>query len=135
MLLNRIIRKGDSDGLVLLAVIFIFFGLPIVLVGVNAYLEEQRKTEVAKAEATVKIAEEEANRRSVQERSGQRLTISGTIKTIEFSQPKTNEWTRVVFEDGRDKTFGGLSTKPIKAGDNVTITFDGNDRIVAVEVK
>jgi cell division protein FtsI/penicillin-binding protein 2 len=134
MLLNRLARKGDSDGCILLAVIFIFFGLPFIVCGVNAYVQEQRKTEVAKAEAATKIAEEEASRRAVQERSGQRFTISGTIKTIQFSKPSTIEWTRVVFEDGREKTFGGLSTKPVKAGDNVTITFDGNDRIATVEV-
>lgn len=134
MLLNRTIRKGDADGLVLLGIIFVFFGLPLVVCGVKAYQDEQIKAEVAKAEAEAKIALEEKNRLAAQEQAARRTTIGGVVKVIEFSQPRASEWTRLVFEDGREKSFGGLPNVPVKVGDNVTVVFDGTNRIVSVEI-
>ena len=40
---------------------------------------------------------------------------------------------QVAFDDGREKNFVGIAPRPLKAGDNVTITYDGHGRMVNIE--
>ena len=134
MLLNRIARKGDAETIFITLILFIFFGLPIIACAVNSYLNQHNKLGVASAEATAKVVQEENNRRAIQEQAARRNTISGVVKEVTFSSLDMNEWTRVVFQDGREKSFSGLPTVGVKAGDDATFVFDDNSRIVSVKV-
>ena len=108
-------RKGDTDGVLIFIVILILllFIVPFIACNIENYIETQKQFEL----------------------SSHKNVISGIVRSIELSNPKINQKTKISFKDGTDKTFSNFSPTPIKCGDYVIITFDGNNHILTVEIK
>lgn len=104
-------RRGNGDGIpiLVLALIVILFISPFVVGNIRNCFEPQKQYEL----------------------SDHRNVISGIVRTIECSNQKT----RIIFKNGENKTFLNISPTPIKTGDHVVITFDGNNHILKTEIK
>ncbi len=133
MLFNKNRRNGDiGEALVILFLIVLVFILPIGIGIYDHYCESQTKADAAVAKAV----QREQDKVFAEKMRNERNTMTGVVREVDFSPADhVRERTKIIFEDGRGKTFKGLSTKPIKPGDTVTIVFDGNDQLVTVDVK
>lgn len=132
MLTKKARRKGEADGCIIVLFLLLIFGVPLGIAGYKVYAEHQEK--IAKTSAD--NIQEEKNKLAREQRAVERHSISGVIAEVEYSTPRHNgEWTRVRFDDGREKSFIGLPNKGIAKGGEYTFHYDGNGRLINVDVK
>lgn len=130
-------NKGERF---LFVIVFMFFSLLFVVIGTNIFVEDQESIDAINEECAAWAELEEAERDLRMFNANNHSTISGFVKDVQFSQSKRNAWMHVVFEDGREKTLDSLSKSSISSpipmvGKDVTITFNGNNTIISIEVK
>lgn len=114
MLTTRAARRGEAEGCLLIFFILLVLGISFAVVCVDS----------------------EKNARVTNAKKADRGTIGGVVKEVTFSPPAAAaETTTITFDDGRAKKFAGLPDRPVKVGDNIVVTFDGNNRIITVETK
>lgn len=132
MLFNKARRKGEVEGCFFGLFLLLIFGVPLCIGGYKVYSEHQEK--IAKANAD--ILQDEKNKLAREQRAAERHSISGVIAEVQYSTPHhSGEWTRVKFDDGREKSFIGLPNRGIAKGSEYTFHYDGNSRLITVDVK
>jgi uncharacterized protein YxeA len=109
MKLNRLVRKGDAEGCVIIVFLILVFAGPFIFAGLARVYEDNK----------------------IATKMQERHQIEGVIQQVE-PVPSDNKF-YVKFTDGREKKLKGIASKPLVVGKYYRLTHDGVDNIIDVE--
>jgi len=136
MLYNTVKRRGDIGCLILFLLIIIF--APLIVIGIIWLVAEAKNEQTAKERHTIEGLVVKVETYTVEPPPPLENVKKDTNERgihVQIKPKHTKERLKVSFKDNRVKEFVGVSPKPLEVDRYYIITYDGFDRIVAVEEK